>query len=139
MNLLVDTNVFLDILLKRDDLCQKAKEFFAKSSDNKDRIFVSAASFKDIFYYAKKGFHDQDRAYKYINSIYSKIYKVLNLESDDVISAIYENGDFEDNCLIKTAENNLCDAIITRNVKDFRKSAINVFTPEQYLALIDKK
>ena len=35
-----------------------------------------------------------------------------------------------------SAKTVFCDAIITRNVKDFRKAEIEVYTPEDFLSII---
>lgn len=42
--------------------------------------------------------------------------------------------DFEDGIQYYTALESQCDSIITRNLKDFRNSAIPVFSPKEYLS-----
>ena len=42
-------------------------------------------------------------------------------------------NDFEDNIQIHAAQKNSCDYIITRNIKDYKHSAIPVLTAEQFL------
>lgn len=133
MRLLVDTNIFLDILLERDELSKESISFLRNTKVNKDQIYINAASLKDIYYFAFKRFHDKDLAHEYINDIYSKVNKVISLSADDAIEAIYADGDFEDNCLVESAERTMCDAIITRNIKDFQNKNIPVLTPTLYL------
>ena len=43
--------------------------------------------------------------------------------------------DFEDAIQYEIAKENQQEIIITRNTKDFRKSDVPVFTPEEYLKL----
>ncbi|MGH8225370.1 MAG: PIN domain-containing protein [Gammaproteobacteria bacterium] len=42
-------------------------------------------------------------------------------------------NDFEDAVVAAAAESSRCDAIVTRNVKDFRASVVPVLTPEECL------
>ena len=41
--------------------------------------------------------------------------------------------DFEDAVVAAAAESAGCDALVTRNVKDFRDSPVPALTPEEYL------
>lgn len=135
MRVLVDTNIFLDILLERKDLMSESLNVLDKLYEDKDQIYVSASSFKDIYYFANKLFHDSFLAHKYVIGIYSKITKIISLTSDDVIEAIYQKGDFENNCLIESAKRTMCDAIITRNVKDFANKNLLILDPAMFFKL----
>lgn len=134
MRLLVDTNIFLDILFERPDLYEKSKNFFIVSKNNRDQIFINASSLKDIFYFAKKGSHDKKQSIRWICRIYRTVSKVIDCSANDAISALYDDGDYEDNILRQSALRTSCDAIITRNVKDFADKDIPCLTPEEYLA-----
>ena len=50
MWILVDTNVFLDLLLKRNEQGIIAKEFFYNCRKTKSKTFIAATSLKDIDY-----------------------------------------------------------------------------------------
>jgi predicted nucleic acid-binding protein len=41
--------------------------------------------------------------------------------------------DFEDAVVAAAAESSGCDAIVTRNVRDFRATPVAAVTPEEYL------
>jgi hypothetical protein len=60
---------------------------------------------------------------------------VLSLDEKIVELALNESDfkDFEDGLQYYTALENDLDAIITRNLKDFRKAIISVMTADQYL------
>lgn len=133
MILLVDTNVFLDVLYNRSGLCDSSYNFLLESHINHDKIYVSSTTLKDIAYFAKKTLHDDKLVAKKLLEIYSNVSKVISSTADDTINALYENGDFEDNIQINSAIRTMCDAIITRNIKDFEKRGINCWTPEEYL------
>lgn len=133
MRVLVDTNIFLDIFAKRKGLYETSREFFIKSHVLTDEIYVCASTFKDLAYFLKKDLRDDNLVNNYLMSLYGQIKKVISITADDAINAIYEDGDYEDNVLISAANRVLCDAIITRNIKDFENKGINCFTPEEYL------
>ena len=62
--------------------------------------------------------------------------KLLSLESDVVNKALDSNfEDFEDAIQHLIAKRYNCEAIITRNIRDYKHSDIPVFTPDQYLKL----
>jgi len=139
MRVLIDTNIFLDILLKRETLMSESLDLLDTLKSKRDQIYVNASTLKDIYYFASKAFHDSFLARKYILDIYSQINKVVSLSSDDAIEAIYQEGDFEDNCLIESAKRTMCDLIISRNEKDFINKGVPVFTPKQYLVISQNK
>ena len=66
------------------------------------------------------------------------ICKIVGVTDDDAISALYEDGDYEDNLLIFTAETNMCDAIITNNKKHFINKGVAILTPKEYLEIRNK-
>lgn len=133
MRLLVDTNVFLDIILHRPVLFEKSKDFLNFAEKNNDEIYISSFSLKDIAYFARKALHNEKLSNNLLISLYSNVDKVLGVSSDDTINSLYSDGDFEDNCLINSALSSMCDAVITNNVKDFVNKGINVFSPEDYI------
>lgn len=133
MRLLIDTNIFLDIFFCRESLKDSSEEFFRKTKINSDEIYVSVATFKDISYFMKKIYHSDDVVNNKLIRIYERITKVISTTSDDMINALYEDGDFEDNVLRNSATRTMCDAIITRNIKHFEGKDINCWTPNEYL------
>ncbi|MBB3055414.1 putative nucleic acid-binding protein [Mucilaginibacter gotjawali] len=63
-----------------------------------------------------------------------KAVKILPLEGDIVDIALASDfPDFEDAMQFFIAERYHCDAIITRNIKDYKHSTIPVLTAEQFL------
>ena len=66
---------------------------------------------------------------KKLCKLYGSINKIVGLTSDDAISAIYQDGDYEDNMLANSANRAMCDMIVTRNIKHFKENVINTFTP----------
>ena len=131
MRLLLDTNIILDAIIKREPFNQVAKEFFTATVSNRDELYVCTSSLKDLSYIMHKYVHSHEKTNNILIDIYSRVTKVVGITTDDTIEALYEDGDYEDNLIALTAETNMCDAVITRdkNFKNFRV----VLTPEEYL------
>jgi predicted nucleic acid-binding protein len=59
--------------------------------------------------------------------------------TDELIQKAFDDitiPDFEDCIQYLSAKTTFCDAIITRNVKDFKKADIKAYTPEDFLSVI---
>ena len=132
MRLLVDTNVFLDFLLNRESGCKSALRFFIWCRQNRNQTYVTSMSLRDIEYVAKRAFHDKKKANSLLADVYSLCSKVIGISADSAINSIYEDyKDYEDELLIQAAKEELLDAIVTNNKKDFIDKGLPVFTPQE--------
>ncbi len=139
MRVLVDTNVFLDAILKREPFFEDSKEFFSYFKSNKHQLYVSSMSFRDIEYVLRKVEKDPFERRRTLNIIYSFVHKIIDLGPDDVINNLFSNyKDFEDGLLIESAKRNLLDAIITNNKDDFLDGGVPVFTPKEAVYYLKK-
>ena len=101
--------------------------------------FLSASSVTDIFYLVHRYLHSTEVAYKAIGSVLD-IAKVLSVTNDDVLNAyLTRAADFEDCLLATCAKSNKCDAIVTRNKKDYLTFGITLLSPEELLELFSSK
>lgn len=129
---LFDTNIFLDIALKRIPHYDNACELFQLIDENIISGCVSATAVTDIYYIVKKD-SGHDMGIALLLDIVS-IFDVLGIDKKIVINALNSNiKDFEDAIQSLAAEVNQVDVIITRNKKDFKESAVQVFTPKEFL------
>lgn len=135
MRLMIDTNIFLDVMAKREPFFADSKAVLELCENKKVYGFLSASSATDIFYLVRRQLHSIELAYKALGSVLD-IAKVLAVTNEDVLNAyIQRASDFED-CLMATcAKANKCDAIVTRNKKDFLNFGITLFSPEELLKL----
>ena len=133
MRLMIDTNIFLDVLLQRDPFFESSKSVLKLCEDKKAQGFLSASSATDIFYIVRKGLQSTDAAYKALGSILD-IVKILTVTNEDVLNAFMQKApDFEDCLLATCAKSNKCTAIVTRNKKDFLNFGITLLSPEELL------
>lgn len=135
MRLMIDTNIFLDVLIQREPFYANSKAVLELCENRKLQGFLSASSVTDIFYLVRRQLHSIDMAYKALGDVL-EIAKVLTVTNDDVLSAYLQRAaDFEDCLLATCAKNNKCDAIVTRNKKDFLTFGITLLSPEEVLGL----
>ena len=86
-------------------------------------------------YLIHRQLHSIDLAYQALGSVLD-IAKVLTVTNEDVLNAfITRASDFEDCLLATCAKSNKCDAIVTRNKKDFLTFGITLLSPEELLEL----
>ena len=137
MRILVDTNVFLDFLLENPGLESSAKAFFVEARRIKAQLIVTSMTLRDAGYIAHHRLHDKWKSRDIQISIYGMAYKVASISVDAAISALYDDRqDYEDSLIIEAAEENMCDYIVTRNIKDFAKSAVPAINTDDMAALM---
>ena len=138
MRVLVDTNVFLDFLLKRPPFFEDAKAFFSYFPKHHHQMVVSPMTFRDIEYVLRKIEPDPEERRRVLRSIYGIVFKIIDLGPDDVINNLFaDHKDFEGGLIMESAERNMLDGIVTNNVDDFVGSKVPVFSPKklvEYLA-----
>ena len=130
--LLVDTNIVIDLLSKRDDFFQEAQELFTLADNKKVELFVSSLTFANTHYLLAK--HQKlDEARKTL--IKFKVLVEVSALNNKIIelALVSDFKDFEDAIQYHTALENGVDIIITRNKKDFKSSKIPVMTAGEYL------
>ena len=139
MRLMIDTNIFLDVLTKREPFYEHSKAVLNLCESKKVQGFLSASSVTDIFYLVHKLLHSTDLAYQALGSVLD-IVKVLTVTNDDVLNAyITRAADFEDCLLATCAKSNRCDAIVTRNKKDYLTFGITLLSPEELVELFPEE
>jgi len=137
MQVLIDTNVVLDVLLKRFPFVQDAVEVL-KVPETVARKFVSASAITDIYYIAYREIRDKQNVKNLIKTLL-KVVHVAEVSESDIISALDSDWtDFEDSVQNSVAESHEYDAIITRNKGDYKKSSVKVFSPNEFIEEIEE-
>jgi predicted nucleic acid-binding protein len=130
----LDSDVILDFLLDRDPFNFSADEIFEKGYNKNIQIFFSSLTVANIHYLLRKQYGN-DGALNKIAELLS-FCKILPVSEKEIFSAMKsEFSDFEDAIQYFTAlQNPDIKGIITRNLSDYRKSKIPVFSPEIFLS-----
>lgn len=134
MRLMIDTNILLDVLVKREPFYEASREVLRLCEEKKVQGFLSASAATDIFYLVRRHLHSTDSAYKCLGYVLD-ILKVLTVTNEDVINAYTKKArDFGDCLLAVCAASNKCDYIITRNKRDFEEFNMETLSPEELLS-----
>lgn len=133
--LFIDTNVVIDLLSQRVDFYEASQDLFTYAIDNQIELIVSTLTFANTHYILK----DQLKLSK-VRSSLRKFKALVDVAAfDDKILELAleeEFKDFEDGIQYYIAIENSCDAIITRNKKDFKKSNIPILNAAEFMRLV---
>lgn len=132
--LFIDTNIFLDLLLKRGGFGEQANTFFSTCIDQKIHLLTSVSCVQTIIYILQKTGCTRGVVINSVAKI-NELVAMANTSSEDINKAIKSDFiDLEDAILYYTAISNGCDVLITQNVKDFPKSneELAVLKPNEF-------
>ena len=133
MKILLDTNIVLDILLKREKFFLRSREIFILVEEKKVEGFLSASSFTTIYYLISK-YLSKKEADESIE-ILLKLFDVTYLDKNIIKNAVENNGvDFEDSVIYTSAYYEGIDYIITRDKRGFKNFKVECLNPENFLA-----
>ena len=133
MRLLIDGNIILDVLQNREPHVVDSAKIWKLCETDQVEGYVSGLTFSNLVYVMRKELSPEK-----INEVFKSlglIFRFTDLTVSDLAKAAEQQwDDFEDALQAATAERIHADNIITRNVKDFKKSKIVAFTPTEFLA-----
>lgn len=132
MIVLIDTNILIDFLAKREFGYKTAETILSMCAEKKIKGFISAHSILDTLYILRK-LPSEYRRRKMLDLC--EIVDIVEDNGEKIINAL-KNSDFADveDCVIsECALSADADYIITRNVKDFSESKVKAITPEEFL------
>ncbi len=134
--ILIDVNVFEDVLSGRKG-ANFSTEILQQVRKKEVEGWVSANTYGILFYLQRKN-HSEDNTRKNITAIF-KNFIIIPTRKNILSQALKSNlPDFEDNIQIESANQFHLDAIITRNIKDFKDSKIPAYTPEEFLNILSQ-
>lgn len=118
MKVMIDTNIILDVLYKREDFYEDSLNIFRLCETKTIIGYVSTLSIANIIYIMRK-----DLSKEKINELLtwmSIIFKIVDLKSDDLVNAADFNiKDYEDALQYTQAKRIKANFIVTRNIKDY--------------------
>ncbi len=135
INILLDTNIVIDLLASRDPFYAEAAELFSLADKKSIKLSVSALSLANTHYILSKFTNDQE-ARKILRN-FKVIVDILPLDDKVVDLALNSDfKDFKDAIQYFTAIENNQKLIVTRNKSDFKESKIPIMTAGEFLKSI---
>lgn len=131
-NILIDSDIILDSLLDRQPFSADSSKVLALCESKNINGFVTGIMIANIYYLLKKE-HSTQLILEAIKQLLVFL-DVLVIDKSIILKAIDSNfSDFEDALQNYSAESNgSIHTIITRNIKDYKKSKISVLTPKMF-------
>ncbi len=135
MKVLVDTNVILDVLLKRHPFGESALRIFALVETGEIAGYLCGTTVTTIYYIVRKNL-GVDVARKCLSSLL-KLFEIAPVNRPVLLDALtLDFGDFEDAVLHESARAISADGIITRDIADFKHAVLPVFGPDEIDAML---
>lgn len=135
-NLFLDSDVILDVLLKRESFYADSYGIFNLYAKNEVKLYTSSSIIVNVQYIGEKLLTTKKSA-SVIKYLVEDFIDIINPSRTNILQA-YESTfrDYEDAMQYFTAkESGIIDAFITRNIKDYKSAekTLPVLTPTQYL------
>jgi predicted nucleic acid-binding protein len=123
-------NVILDVLLDRQPQADSASDVWSAVEDGRAQGYLSAHAVTTIHYLNMQSVGA--RQARETTSAILSVFDVADVNAS-VLSAALALGwkDFEDAVTAAAARAARCDAIVTRNPRDFKNSPVRVLAPKE--------
>lgn len=138
MNLLLDTNVLIDYVGKREPFYSAAEKLVIAGYFKDVKLWVSAQSVKDAYYVLSdkaNQLHVQRALRRFLDEV-----GVVSLSADDALRGLYLEWDDYEDCIISLcAMRAKADFIITRDEKGFARSSVPIMSPTAWAEYMKAK
>ncbi|MCH6200297.1 PIN domain-containing protein [Aquiflexum sp. LQ15W] len=137
MKIFLDTNILVDFLTDRGAFTKHATEIFLLGTD-KILLYSSTHAFATTYYILKKYSEEKELRAKLLEL--TELVEVIDVTKAQLKKALLSDfSDFEDALQIFNAESTGgLDYIVTRNLRDFKKSPIPAIAPDEMVEMIKR-
>lgn len=135
MVVLIDTNIIVDMLVKRQPYLEAAIKIVNLCTEKKIRGCLAAHTVSNLFYILRKEYSVTQR--REILKALCRVFEISEINGEKITKALENNQfeDFEDCLQDECAASLMADYIVTRNIKDFANSKVPAIQPEKFLKL----
>jgi predicted nucleic acid-binding protein len=136
--LFVDSDVVIDFFTDREPHANPASEIFELNEQGIVKLYLSAVSINNIYYIVRR-FLGHKKTLEVVETLI-EMTEIVGTTKNEIIQALKNDfTDYEDSVQYSSALTIIdLDAIITRNIKDYRNSSIAVMTPLDFLKMNEK-
>ena len=134
MKICFDTNVVLDLLLRREPFTQDSAAVISMVESTLHTGLLCTTSLTNLHYLTKRQLGESGARQAVAGCL--QMMELAHVSRPVLDAAVQASmPDFEDAVLAHAAHQAGAHAIITRNLRDFAKSPVRAYTPLQFLAL----
>lgn len=135
---LVDLNVLLDVLTRREPHAADSARLWAAAETRQIYAMVSADSFSTLYYLLRRmtGARTAKRGLAMVLDVFEVVEvneKTLRQAMDSPVK------DFEDAIQYHCAVRGKADCIVTRDLRHYRNADLPVMSPDAFLAALDSE
>lgn len=142
MRVLLDTNVVVDVLQRREPWFADGQQIFYAVANKQIVGCITAKEAADLHFFSRKQFTGEENVDAKARQVMTKLYALFELIDTlgiDCQNAIaIDNKDYEDAIMIESAARAGLDAIITRNPEHFAPSTVPVYSPREFVAKLNE-
>ena len=133
---LLDVNVVLDVLLDRKPFAESAAAVWSAVEQGRAEGLLSAHALTTIHYLNARGVGS--RMARDTTEALLSVFEVAGVDGSVLSSAAALGwNDFEDAVTAVAARRAKCDAIVTRNPRDFKGSPVRLLAPAEAVAWLE--
>jgi len=131
--ILIDTDVILDFFFDRQPFSEFATTIISWSEKKKIEGYITPVICSNVYYLLRQTAKHKKVIEKLTQLL--TIVDVIQMDRQVILSALTSDfNDFEDALQnFAAVQQGDINVILTRNIKDFKKSKIGVMTPENYI------
>jgi predicted nucleic acid-binding protein len=135
--LFIDSDVVIDFFTDREPHVNPASELFELNEKDEITLYLSAVSINNIYYIVRR-YLGHIKTLEVVETLI-EMTQITGTTKSEIVQALKNNfKDFEDSIQYSSAISiKGLDAIITRNIKDYKNSKIAVMTPLNFLKMRD--
>ena len=126
MKILTDTNIVLDVILKREPFYTMSMDVLRLAQREDIQEYVSASAITDIYYLSYRQLRDKKLVKRLIKNLLTVV-SVAYVSEREIFKAIeLDWPDFEDTVQYSVALLQQMEGIVTRNPDDYKRSEIKI-------------
>ena len=143
MRAILDTNVVVDVLQRREPWFQDGAVIFRAIANKQVTGCLTAKQIADLHFFSRKQFKGEEnvdaRARQVVGKILS-LFELIDTLGIDCQNALgINNGDYEDAILIESAARAGVEYIVTRNPAHYKTSSVQVYSPAEFVRFIRRQ
>ncbi len=133
MRLMLDLNVLLDVVQRREPFYEASASVLSRVVTGEDSGLLPGHALTTLYYVVKRS-SGKGQADSFIDWLLTYLEVVPQDKAQFVRARSLPMPDFEDAAVASAAEASRCDVIVSRNATDFEGSPIQAMTPGELLA-----